>query len=84
MGREEYEEILARQAVDDTRRRRLRKMLKTRKSNKGEGERTAPLYVDRCRMYNNGKWVRVRIVGRDVSIFVVGVATLRAGGRRAW
>lgn len=36
MGREEYEEVLGRQAVDDMRRKRLRKMLKSRKRNKGE------------------------------------------------
>lgn len=35
LSKEEYEAILERQAVDDQRRRRLRKMLKTRKENKG-------------------------------------------------
>lgn len=36
MAKEEYAEIVERQAMDDQRRRRLRKMLRARKVNKGQ------------------------------------------------
>ncbi|CAM9441290.1 unnamed protein product [Scytosiphon promiscuus] len=39
MGKEEFAEIVERQAMDDQRRRRLRKMLRARKTNKAERKR---------------------------------------------
>lgn len=36
MGKEECAQLAEQQAIDDMRRRRLRKMLRTRKLNKGE------------------------------------------------
>lgn len=47
MGKEQCAQMAEKQAVDDTRRRRLRKMLKTRKMNKGELQSVAISKVER-------------------------------------